>query len=223
MWIYTEEGSFLRRSWSLWRLFQYRTSKDHFFQTLSLWFSGFEQLVLEIICGTDLTCSAGVLLVRAILKSRDRLSDRPCLVGVRVDGGGRGRGKGDNLYFPTATPLLIFDRQPLPWYKFLSLHSLSLPWKSNVAAIIFVRKILSTRSPKLRLLCRLGLIKCLSLLPVSAFSWNQLVRALKVKKAGTNYFWLSQNVLTNCWNFFFGWWQLWGCSNQTWKVFWSKN
>ena len=60
-----------------------------------------------------------------------------------------------NLYSPTFTFLLIFDRRPPPWKKFLSLSSLPLPLKSRMVAIIFVKKILSTRSPKLRLLCRL--------------------------------------------------------------------
>ena len=50
---------------------------------------------------------------------------------------------------------LIFDRRPPLWYKFFSLPSVLLPLKSGVAAIIFFKKIPSTRSPKLRLLCRL--------------------------------------------------------------------
>ena len=37
-----------------------------------------------------------------------------------------------------------------PWKKFLSLPSLPLPLKLKMAAIIFVKKILSTRSLKLR-------------------------------------------------------------------------
>ena len=45
---------------------------------------------------------------------------------------------------------------PLPWYKFISLPSLPLPLKSKMAAIISVMKSLSTRSPKLHLLYRLG-------------------------------------------------------------------
>ena len=45
---------------------------------------------------------------------------------------------------PISTPLLIFDCQPPSWYKFLSLPSLPLPLKSKMAAIIFVKKILST-------------------------------------------------------------------------------
>ena len=60
-----------------------------------------------------------------------------------------------NLHLPTPNPLLIFDRRPPPWYKFLSLPSLQLPLKSKMAAIIFVKEILSSRSPKSRLLCRL--------------------------------------------------------------------
>ena len=38
------------------------------------------------------------------------------------------------------------------------------------------------------------------LLPVTEFSWNQLVHTLKVGKVCTNYIWLSQNVLRNCSN-----------------------
>ena len=54
---------------------------------------------------------------------------------------------GSNLHFPT--PLLIFDRQPPPQQRFLSLPCLLLPLQSKMAAIIFVDKILSTCSPKL--------------------------------------------------------------------------
>ena len=59
-------------------------------------------------------------------------------VAVRVDGGG-------NLPFLSPTPLLIFDRHPPPWYKFISLPSLPLPLKSKMVPIIFVMKLLSTR------------------------------------------------------------------------------
>ena len=41
-----------------------------------------------------------------------------------------------------------------PWYKFLSLPSLPLPFLSKMAAIIFAKKILSTHLPKLRVLFR---------------------------------------------------------------------
>ena len=58
-------------------------------------------------------------------------------------------------------PLLPFDRRPPPWYKFLS-PLLALAFrcckKTKMAALIFTKKILSTRSPKLRLLCRLAKI-----------------------------------------------------------------
>ena len=60
-----------------------------------------------------------------------------------------------NFHFSTSTPLLVFDWQPPPWYKFLSHLSLLLPLKSKMVAIIFVTKILSSRLPKLHLLCRL--------------------------------------------------------------------
>ena len=56
---------------------------------------------------------------------------------------------------PILTPLLICDRQSPPQYKFIFLSYFSLPLKSKMAAIIFVKKILSSRPPKLRLLCRL--------------------------------------------------------------------
>ena len=58
-------------------------------------------------------------------------------------------GLGHNLHSPTRTPLLIFDHQPPLWYKFISLSSLLLPLKSMMAAIIFVKKSLSTHLPKL--------------------------------------------------------------------------
>ena len=61
-----------------------------------------------------------------------------------------GRG---NLHFPTP-PLISYRRLP-PWYTFLSLPSLPLSLKSKMVAMTFVKKILSIRSPKLRLLCRL--------------------------------------------------------------------
>ena len=64
-----------------------------------------------------------------------------------------------NLHFPAPNPLLIFYRQPPPWYKFLSLPGLQLPLKSKMAAMIFVKEILSSRSPKLRLLCRLTIAR----------------------------------------------------------------
>ena len=58
-------------------------------------------------------------------------------------------------------PLLPFDRRPPPWYKFLSLL-MALAFrcckKHKMAALIFTKKIQSTCSPKLRLLCRLAKI-----------------------------------------------------------------
>ena len=44
------------------------------------------------------------------------------------------------LRFPTPTPLLIFDRRPPPWYKFLSLPSVLLPLKSRVVPKFSSRK-----------------------------------------------------------------------------------
>ena len=52
-------------------------------------------------------------------------------------GGGGGGSEGQNLYYPTLTPFLIFDRRPPSWYKFLSLPSLLLTFKKNMAATIF--------------------------------------------------------------------------------------
>ena len=107
-----------------------------------------------------LAYSAGVLLVRAsVISSRSFI--RPAMFDLQLEWtvgvGGKGRAKRSH-YIPT--PLLIFDRQPPPWYKFISLPSLPLLLKSKTTAIIYVMKLLSTRSPKLRLLCRLGLDEC---------------------------------------------------------------
>ena len=72
-----------------------------------------------------------------------------------MDGGGRGRGRGRVIFTPpTPTPLLSSPLLP-PWYKFIPLPSLPLPLKLKIAAIIFNMNLLSTRSPKLRFLCRL--------------------------------------------------------------------
>ena len=58
------------------------------------------------------------------------------------------------IFTPPSPPLSLFwTVDHPPWYKFLSLPNLPLPLKSKTAAIILVKKILSTRSPKLRLLC----------------------------------------------------------------------
>ena len=71
---------------------------------------------------------------------------------IRVDGRGRGQERGKNLYSANPTPLPIFYHRAPPGYKFISLPSLPLPLKSNMAAIRFVMKLLSSCSPKLRLL-----------------------------------------------------------------------
>ena len=73
------------------------------------------------------------------------------------EAGELGRGKSS---FPYPHPLLIFDRRPPPRYKLISLLSLKLPLKLKMTAIIFVMKLLSTRSPKLRLLYRLTHENC---------------------------------------------------------------
>ena len=70
---------------------------------------------------------------------------------VRVDGRSRERERGKNLHSANPIPLLILP-STAPWYKFISLPNLPLPLKSKMAAIMFVMKLMSTRSPKLRLL-----------------------------------------------------------------------
>ena len=105
-------------------------------------------------------CSVGVLLVRANAKSlrsfvRPAMFDLQLEWTVGVEGGGGEKDLISSLHSPTPTPLLIFDRQPPPWHKFIPFPSLPLPLKSKMAAIIFVMKLLGTRLPKLRLLCRL--------------------------------------------------------------------
>ena len=92
---------------------------------------------------------------------------------------GGGGSEGQNLYYPTLTPFLIFDRRPPSWYKFLSLPSLLLTLKKNMAATIFGQEILSTRSPKLRLLCRL-LKPCLfpAACPVSQKCFQSIFQSL---------------------------------------------
>ena len=69
-----------------------------------------------------------------------------------------------------------------------------------MAAISFVKKILSTRPPKLRLLCRLRLIYRLSFASGLRIQLKPTRACFKSEKACTNYFWASQNVLRNCWN-----------------------
>ena len=92
----------------------------------------------------------------SVISSRSFI--RPAMFDLQLEWtvgvGGKGKAKRPH-HIPI--PLLIFDRQPPPWYKFISLPSLPLLLKSKTTAIIFVMKLLSTRSPKLRLLCRLGL------------------------------------------------------------------
>ena len=93
---------------------------------------------LKNVVRDKLACNEGVISGRAnFISSRSFI--RPAMFDLELEW----------------TPLLIFDcRQPL-WYKFLSLPSLPLPLKSKMVVIIFVKKILSTRPPKLRLLCKL--------------------------------------------------------------------
>ena len=79
-----------------------------------------------------------------------RLLIQPAMFDLKMEAAeGDGAGKDKNIHSPT--PLLIFDhRSPN------SLPSLPLPLKSKMAAIIFTKKILNTRCPKLRQLCRLS-------------------------------------------------------------------
>ena len=88
-------------------------------------------------------CSTRILLVRA----NERWTYEPtgyAWFEVRVDVGWRAA----DGTLHSGTPLLISDRQPPPppWYKLLSLPSLSLPCKSKMAAKI----------PELHLPCRLS-------------------------------------------------------------------
>ena len=104
---------------------------------------------------------AGVLFVRANVIS-SRLFIRPIMFDLELEltvGVGGGRRAKRNLHFPSPTPLLIFDHRLPPRYKFPSLPSLLMPLKSKRAAIIFIKKVPSARSPKLRLLCRLSKMK----------------------------------------------------------------
>ena len=105
----------------------------------------------------DLTCSPLCRSLSSRLFIRPVMFDLELEWTVGVRGGGR-RAK-RNLHFPSPTPLLIFDRWLPPHYKFPSLPSLLMPLKSKRAAIIFIKKVPSTRSPKLRLLCRLSNMK----------------------------------------------------------------
>ena len=80
----------------------------------------------------SLACSAGVLLGRVDVKRLANSTDYVWF-GVRVDVGGRGRGKA-NIQCPTLFPPLLCDRHisttPSPlllWYKFIS-------WKDRGAA-----------------------------------------------------------------------------------------
>ena len=92
-----------------------------------------------------ITCSAGVLLGRVNVTNLLIVYSTTSDLEIQAAVGGRAK----NIHSPTPTPLLIFD--PLG----TSLPSLPLPFKSKMAAIIFAKKILSTRSPKWRLLYRL--------------------------------------------------------------------
>ena len=78
---------------------------------------------------------------------------------------------------------VIFTPLPPPLsppFKFISLPSLPLPLTSKMAAIIFVMKLLSTRSTKSRLLCRLGASSQLNFLEkVWLFPAESFAKALK--------------------------------------------
>ena len=107
---------------------------------------------------TALTCIAGVPSGRANITSWQSFI-RPAMFDLELDytvGVGVREGREHSVIFhsPIPTPLLTFDRRPPPLVQISFLASLPLPLKSKMAAMIFVKKILSTRSPKLRLLCR---------------------------------------------------------------------
>ena len=72
-----------------------------------------------------------------------------------MDGGGRGRDIRD-LFTSLPPPLSLFltVNRPLGTNFFLS-PAFRCHYKSKMAAIIFVKMLLGTRSPKLRQLCRL--------------------------------------------------------------------
>ena len=72
-----------------------------------------------------------------------------------------------NIHAPTPASLLIFDRSPPP------LSSLLLPLKSKMAAIVSVKKMQSTSSTKLRLLCRLGTRKHWVAVQSFNINWNE--------------------------------------------------
>ena len=94
-----------------------------------------------------------------------------------------------------------------PWYKLLSLPSLPLPLKSKMAAIIFVKKILSTRSPKLRLVCILMMSPLLKDQTVSYWSFAIIIfdkfysveRSLTQKKRRGNELFVHIEYGCTCW------------------------
>ena len=82
---------------------------------------------------------------------------RPAIFDLHLEwtvGVGGGGGEKRRVIFTPLPPPLSSPLLP-PWYKFIPLPSLPLPLKLKIAAIIFNMNLLSTRSPKLRFLCRL--------------------------------------------------------------------
>ena len=65
---------------------------------------------------------------------KEGFSYHPTMVGIL-----QRKGK-PKIYSPTPTPipLLILDRRSPPWYKFLSLLSLPLPWDKKIAVICII-------------------------------------------------------------------------------------
>ena len=105
---------------------------------------------------SHLACSTGVLLVRANVKSSQSFI-RPAMFDLELEWTvGVGGGRRAKIFTSQPLPLSLFLTYDRPFgTNFLLSPSLPLPFKSKMAAIILVKKILSTRPPKLRLLCKL--------------------------------------------------------------------
>ena len=112
---------------------------------------------MSVACNRNRQIGSYCLLVEkgSDLKFRRPIQQAMYDLEIEAAEGGGGGAERRNI-FPIPNPPLVFDRPPPPWKKFLSLPSLPLLLTSKMAAIIIAEKILSTRSPKLRLLCRLG-------------------------------------------------------------------
>ena len=108
---------------------------------------------------SHLACSAGILWGRvdfkklAIFYSTGHIWFR-----VRVDGGGKGVGKGEIYPLPhPLIPLLLFDPCSPPDTNFFPFLAFCF-CENQMATLIFPKITLSTHLPKLTLLCRLAII-----------------------------------------------------------------